>query len=94
MDAEGDNFASLTFVVIDSFGAVSEPASVQINIAPNNAPVATPVPTIQMEENSNSTVFLLIGNHPHPPHTNTHNFYFIYFQVLMQILLITHLWSF
>lgn len=61
VNAIGDDYASLSFTVTDSHGGVSNEATVQINIAPNNLAVAAQLDTIYMDEGATSDKFLLYG---------------------------------
>eukprot|EP01113_Clastostelium_recurvatum_P033154 TRINITY_DN4351_c0_g1_i3.p2 TRINITY_DN4351_c0_g1~~TRINITY_DN4351_c0_g1_i3.p2 ORF type:complete len:1285 (+),score=458.17 TRINITY_DN4351_c0_g1_i3:5078-8932(+) len=59
--ADGTNFATLTFTANDNGVAAQAPVTVQVDIAPNNNPVATPVARVNLLEDGESSLFALEG---------------------------------
>lgn len=56
--AVGNNYANITVIAIDQFGAFSAPLTVSISIAPNNAPVALNIELFATQESVSSPITL------------------------------------
>lgn len=59
--ASGTNYATLSYIVSDSYGAITQVSTISIDIAPNTLPVALPIAPITVQEKETSTEFTIEG---------------------------------